>query len=296
MKIIDPHIHLFNLEQGDYHWLQVGNAPLWPDKALINKTYVENDLVLKPPLELAGFVHIEAGFDNNRPWRELAALEDGCNSHFRAIASTDLTASSQTFEQNIEKLAKLHSFIGVRHILDEHALTLLTNKQVLSNFKKLNDLASEMDQSLIFEAQLSLTEHAPVNGLCEVICANPDISFIISHAGFPPADIQTIEWQRWQNNLVKLSLFPHVAIKCSGWEMTNRNYQADWLNESFSCVIKAFGAKRMMLASNFPLCLFSKNSYQNYWQFIIASNFFQALAEQEKSALSYDNALHYYFK
>jgi len=288
MKIIDPHLHLFNTEQGDYYWLKTENAPFWPDKRLINKTFTEADLSLESPVELTGFIHVEAGFDNNQPWRELAALEQSCNRPFRAIASVDLTTSSQDFNSVIEELAKLRSFVGVRHILDEQALSLLTNQKVLDNITTLNK------NGLIFEVQLALIEHITVNSLCDVIADSPEISFIINHAGFPPADIHTIEWQRWQSNLEKLSFFPHVAIKCSGWEMTDRNYQVDWLNNNLSLIFAIFGVKNMMLASNFPLCLFSHNSYQDYWQAMINGDFFQTLSKQEKSALCYDNALRWY--
>jgi len=294
MKIIDPHLHLFNLNQGDYHWLKADNPPYWPDKPVINKTFKESDLALES-FSLAGFVHIEAGFDNSQPWRELAALEQTCNNPFRSIATIDLTSSSHDFKKCLIKLAKFSSFAGVRHSLDEQALSLLTNKQVQSNFKILNDFAKNTNQSLVFETHLALSEYASVNVLCEIIGDNSDISFIINHAGFPPTDMQTIEWQRWQSNLLKLSMFPHVAIKCSGWEMIDRNYQSTWLNENLAVVFNIFGAKRMMLASNFPLCLFNTGSYQDYWQSIISSKFFQALTEQEKSALCNDNALRWYF-
>jgi predicted TIM-barrel fold metal-dependent hydrolase len=294
MKIIDPHIHLFNLEQGDYHWLKADNPPFWSDKYLINKTFTEKDLSLDLPLALAAFVHIEAGFDNNKPWRELAALEHNCNETYKAIASIDLTASSNGFAHYLELLAEHRSFIGVRHILDEQALKLLTDKQVITNFKNLNDFAKNSNQDLVFETQLILYENTAVNALCDVISDNPDISFIINHAGFPPADIQEKQWLYWQNNLLKLATFSHVAMKCSGWEMTDRHYQPAWLNENLTLIFKYFGVKNMMLASNFPLCLFSHKSYQTYWQSIITSDFFQALTKQEKSALCYDNALCWY--
>jgi L-fuconolactonase len=288
MKIIDPHLHLFDLELGYYHWLQAENPPFWPDKQRINKSFSETDLVLTEPLFLSGFIHIEAGFDNEQPWRELAALEKTCNKPFRAIANIDLTSSSQQVDTVLEKLAEHPSFVGVRHLLDDQVLALLSNKQVINNISILNDTG------LVFEVQLSLIDQIPVAALCAVIENNLNIQFIINHAGFPPTDIHTIEWQRWQSNLTKLSLYPHVAIKCSGWEMTHRNYKADWLNESLSLIFTLFGAKKVMLASNFPLCLFRHSSYQAYWQSIISSNFFQALTEQEKSALCYDNALNWY--
>lgn len=294
MKIIDPHLHLFNLEQGDYQWLKAENPPTWPDKSLINKTFTENDLILENNLSLSAFVHIEAGFDNDQPWLELEALEYSCNKPFSAIANIDLTLTSKKFNECMAKLSHLTSFVGVRHILDEQSLTTLTNKQVLDNFAALNYIAKNEKRTLVFEAQLPLTEHIPVNKLCEVIHDNPNLTFIINHAGFPPLDIQTIEWQRWQSNLLKLTAYPHVKIKCSGWEMIDRNYSQTWLNKNLNLIFKLFGKDNMMLASNFPLCLLSNASYQSYWQSIINSEFFQALSTHEKSALCYDNALRVY--
>jgi predicted TIM-barrel fold metal-dependent hydrolase len=294
MKIIDPHIHLFNLEQGDYHWLKSDNSPFWPDKSAINKSFTESDLTLLPPLELAGFVHIEAGFDNSQPWRELEALEQSCNKPFQAIANIDLTASRHDFSQCLIKLAELRSFVGVRHILDEQALSLLSNKQVVNNLKVLNNYNYNAHVKLVFEAQLTLTDHASVNVLCDVINENPNINFIINHAGFPPACNHVKTRKLWQSNLLKIATHSNTAIKCSGWELTDRNYQAPWLNESLSVIFKVFGTKRMMLASNFPLCLLSKKAYQDYWALIISSDFVQALTKQEINALCYDNALYYY--
>lgn len=288
MKIIDPHLHLFALESGNYHWLKAGNPPFWPDKQLINRSFNETDIKLTEPLTLAGFIHIEAGFDNEQPWRELEVLAQNCTKPFRTIANIDLTSSNQHVNSVIEKLAEFPSFVGVRHLLDEQALALLNNKQVVNNIAVLND------KGLVFEVQLPLIEQGPVDALCAVIKNNPNVRFIINHAGFPPNDSKMKTWQDWQSNLTKLSCYAHVAIKCSGWEMTDRNYQATWLNDNLSSVFAIFGTNRTMLASNFPLCLFSHGNYQAYWQSILSSDFFHALSAQEKSALCYGNALHWY--
>jgi len=294
MKIIDPHLHLFDLAQGDYHWLKEENPPFWSDKHLINKTFKESDLTLKPPFNLASLIHIEAGFDNNQPWRELITLQQNCKTPFRAIAAIDLTLSSQNFNECLEKLIELDSFIGVRHLLDEQALSLLTSEQVLTNFTKLNDTAKKKSRQLIFETQLPLSGNASVDALCHLVNNCKSITFIINHAGFPPADINSSEWLHWQSNLLKLADYSHVAIKCSGWEMIERQYTQEWLTYNLTKISEAFGLDRMMMASNFPLCLFSHDSYQSYWHSITENRFFQALSAQEKSALCYDNALRWY--
>lgn len=294
MKIIDPHLHLFTLELGDYHWLKVDNPPFWPDKSLINKSFTEADLNLTEPYSLSGFIHIEAGFDNEQPWRELENLENNCQKPFRAIATIDLTTSCRHVNDVLNKLTELASFVGVRHLLDEQAMALLNNKQVLDNINLLNNFSALNHNTLVFETQLSLIERAPIEALSAVINSNPNILFIINHAGFPPTNTKTDTWKSWQNNLLKLSIFPHVAIKCSGWEMTQRAYSIDWVSKSLSVILSLFGEKRVMLASNFPLCLLSNHNYQAYWQTLLSSDFYQSLTEQEKSALCYDNALYWY--
>ena len=73
-RLFDPHVHLFDLSQGDYHWLRRKGAPFWPQKQAITRNFKQQDLHLKEPLQHCGAVHIEAGFDNAEPARELQWL------------------------------------------------------------------------------------------------------------------------------------------------------------------------------------------------------------------------------
>lgn len=298
IKIIDPHLHLFDLKQGEYHWLKADTPPLWPDKPLINKSFNEKDLALKAPLSLTGFVHIEAGFDNAQAWRELSYLQESCQLPFTAIASIDLTLETTNFTNQLNQLLDYTSFCGVRHILDDQALSLLNCKQVQENIHTLNNLANKCHtkRHFIFEVQLPLDDNPSVNSLCDVISHNKNLTFMINHAGFPSQNLESNSWDNWRVNLTQLSLFDNTAIKCSGWEMIDRQYthQRDWLNMNLESCFNAFGTHRMMLASNFPLCLFTHSNYDAYWQSLLNTPFMQAKNEQEKSALCYHNALKYY--
>lgn len=258
MKIIDPHLHLFNLEQGDYHWLKAENTPFWSDKEVINKSYSEQNIQLNTPLELCGFIHIEAGFDNKKPWRELAWLESYCHLPFHSISSIDLFLDSNNFSKQLSTLLAYKSFVGVRHILDDQALTILTNKQCQKNIQQLNI------RHLIFEVQMPLSDNNAVEHLCKLISSCPNITFIINHAGTPPYHMQTVAWHHWQSNLTKLAFYTNIALKCSGWEMIERGFDQVWLSTVLKICLSIFGDSRIMLASNFPLCLFT-HSYQAYW-------------------------------
>jgi len=260
MKIIDPHLHLFNLEQGDYQWLKAENPPHWLDKKKIIKNFSEKDLWLSAQLELTGFVHIEAGFNNQEPWREIQWLESHCTLPFKSIAGIDLQLAPSKFSQTITQLKKFKSVVGVRDILDENAIRYLSNQQVQNN------LALLAKEQLIFELQMPLNNLDSVYLLAEILAKVPLLSMVINHAGWPPQqESEESEYLCWLEGINILSTFKHCAIKCSGYEMTNRHYTAHWQQNIIKQCISSFGIERVMLASNFPLCTFH-SSYQNYWQ------------------------------
>jgi len=260
MKIIDPHLHLFNLEQGDYQWLKAENPPHWSDKKKIAKNFTEEDLCLSSPLELAGFVHIEAGFNNQEPWREIHWLESHCTLPFKSIAGIDLQLEPSVFSQRIIQLKKFKSVVGVRDILEDNAIRYLSNQQVQNN------LALLAKEQLIFELQMPLNNLDSVYLLADILTKTPHLSVVINHAGWPPfQQNKEDEHLHWLKGIKILSAFEHCAIKCSGYEMTNRNYTVLWQQNIIKHCISNFGIERVMLASNFPLCTFH-SAYQDYWQ------------------------------
>jgi predicted TIM-barrel fold metal-dependent hydrolase len=268
MKIIDPHLHLFNLDQGDYHWLKADNPPFWPDKSIISKNFIEQDLTLNQPLHLAGFVHIEAGFDNLNPWREVAWLEQHCRKPFRTIAFLDLSLEVSAFKSGLNKLKQFSSVVGIRHIFDDDALAL----QVLTQVKE--NLALVAEQALLFELQMPLDNLAAVDNIIAIAKAVPKLQLIINHAGWPTLNSTENNTENntkinaknsaWLTGLQCLSQVANCAIKCSGWEMSDRTYQLNTVKIVINDCLEYFGDDRVMLASNFPLCLFS-HSYQDYW-------------------------------
>ncbi|MDT0604690.1 amidohydrolase family protein [Thalassotalea castellviae] len=299
INVIDSHLHLFDLEQGEYYWLKPDKPPFWPDKHLIQKNFTEQELRLNKEFTLAGFVHIEAGFNNQQPWREISWLESHCQQPFRSIAGIDLTLENEAFAGVISKIKSYSSVVGVRDILDDSAVEYLSCQRVKNNLKHV------ADQQLIFEVQMPLIHEVSVNLLLDILKNTPNLQIIINHAGFPPTcyvsehaqtkqqvqlNPQKIAWQHWQTSIEKLSLSKQCTIKCSGFEMINRQYQSSWQLAIINTCVECFGINRVMLASNFPLCLLSQ-SYQEYWQSLIDN---QSFTQDELNSLCYLNAKRIY--
>lgn len=257
MKIIDPHLHLFDLAKGQYGWLKPDVSPFWPDKSIIHRDFSQQDLKLTPPLKLAGFVHIEAGFNNQQPWQEIAWLEHSLSLDFRSIGQIDLTASRTDFINTLAKLSRYSSLVGVRHILDQQAQSLLKQARVRTNLARL------AGANLIFEAQLNGCDTQAIGTLIAIAQAHPELTIILNHANFCPARQQ--DYRVWQKNIRALAQNDNIFIKASGWEMVERQYQPTRVSLVVSFLIECFGYGRVMLASNFPLCLFNK-SYDDLWQ------------------------------
>lgn len=281
MKIIDPHLHLFDKSLGEYAWLAPHNAPFWPDKALINKNFSIDDISLTAPFEHCGFVHIEAGFDNSQPWREIKWLQTLDTNLMKSIACVDLTLPSTEFNVILNDLCQYSSLCGVRHILDENAYSLLKNPQVQHN---LSQIAAH---DLIFECQLNGSDSAAMTLLTSMATSNPGLKIVINHAAFPAP--QKAEYLDWQSNMRDLAQCNNIYVKASGWEMLDRAYQQQQIQQIVTWLLSIFGNEKIILASNFPLCLFSC-SYQWVWQSYSQLDFNPATL----NALVYENAKNLY--
>ncbi|QOL27030.1 amidohydrolase family protein [Thalassotalea sp. LPB0316] len=260
IKIIDPHIHLFDITLGQYHWLAPENPPHWPDKAQIARSFGQQDLALTGEFALAGFVHIEAGFDNEQPWRELDFLTKHCTLPFKAIAYIDISQERASFNATLTQLTSYDCFQGVRYILEDVCDDFLSLPHIQQN------LLALAEQNILFEVQFALDNPLLTQALLNVLTLAPTFKLVINHCGFYP--INKTGQRIWYHNLKQLSAFENVYIKCSGLEMAdpkNRKIDANLLTEIINKCVKIFSTKRVMLASNFPLTTLVM-SYQSYWQ------------------------------
>lgn len=259
LSIIDPHVHFFDISQGDYHWLQPQNPPFWPDKQIINRQFNENELTLTKPLSLTGFVHIEAGFDNEQPWREIHWLEQTCTLPFRSVAYIDMLSSPINFSLALSRLMQFNSVVGVRYIFDDDFFRAGDNTQFIDNIR--SNLHALVNANLLFELHISFNDAAAVALFNQLLQQVPHLKVIINHAGFP----EEKSLPAWLSALKSFSQHTNVAVKCSGFEMGNREYLSQWQSHIIEACLRYFGENRVMLASNFPLTLF-KESYSDYWQ------------------------------
>jgi predicted TIM-barrel fold metal-dependent hydrolase len=186
----------------------------------------------------------------------------------------------------------------VRHILDDDARALLSSQQVLDNLRTL------ADRQLIFECQCDLTDAWVVEHIV-AFHATTSHRWVINHAGIGSDDTHAgpslahtssslTPVTNWFTHINTLAECPNIIVKASGWEMADRKYSAESITPIMGDLVKAFGYKRVMLASNFPLTILCQ-SYQDYWQMMHQILVQLDLDEEEQRALMGQNARSIYF-
>lgn len=275
-KIIDPHVHFFNLIEGQYSWLQGSNPPPWPNLEVIKAPSSFTQLQHACSFELSGLIHIEAGFDNQHPLNELNWLAKHLkNRTYKAVSYAQIDIPTTDFITAVTTQAH-PSLTGIRDITEGTDCTRLGNQYCLEN------LAFLSEQGLTFEAQFNIESSEACEKVVSYCQQLPHLRLVINHSGLP------INLNNWQTSIRLLAKLPNCFIKFSGFELLSDQVQAK-RQQCFDFITKHFSHQRIMFASNFPVCQI-KQSYQQCWQ----SHFALCKNESLWQQLSYTNAQYCY--
>ncbi len=92
----------------------------------------------------------------------------------------------------------------------------------------------------------------------------PSLMHVIDHLGKPAASRG--EWEPWASLMRRASELPNVYVKLSGFlnAATLANATAEQFRPYVDFVLEHFGAQRVMIASNWPVCLLGAD-YTRTW-------------------------------
>jgi predicted TIM-barrel fold metal-dependent hydrolase len=256
LRIVDCHVHLWDLSRARYGWLQ--DHPLPNNPAGDMAPIAHRDYLLKDYLaDTAGWrvdkiVHVEAGQPRDQQLAEtdwLQAMADDYGYPHGIVAGADLT--DPDLDALLEAHAARPNVRGVRQIVCWHADPLKTYNPAdpLLDPAWRAGFAKLAQHGLSFDLQLYPSQMASAVELAD---AHPDIPLIINHAGLPTdrdADGMTV----WREGLKALAERPQVSIKISGLGITDRAWTLQSIQPVVLACIEAFGTQRAMFASDFPV-------------------------------------------
>ncbi|HEX9509706.1 MAG TPA: amidohydrolase family protein [Puia sp.] len=275
MEGIDAHQHFWKFDPIRDSWIG-------PEMKVIQKDFLPADLL--PVLKAAGITgSVVVQSDQSEEENEFQ-LENAHRFDFikGVVGWVDLQAPYVE-----EKLAYYRAFPklkGFRHVLQGEKDRALMLKPA---FKKGIGLLQKFGFTydiLIYPDQLGYTR--------EFVASFPDQPFVIDHIAKPYIKDKKITAE-WKSAIRAVAAYENVSCKISG--MVTEGDWKNWKPEDFrpylDVVAEAFGPKRILYGSDWPVCLVAA-SYQQVWQLV--QDYFSSFSKEEQAAFFGGNAIKFY--
>jgi predicted TIM-barrel fold metal-dependent hydrolase len=292
LPIVDPHFHLWDLDHNYYPWLSDGVKPsAFGDYTAINKTYLIGDFLADAKNQnLVKAVHLDVGYDPKDPAGETRWLQGVADKHgfpHGIVGYADLRKPD--VGELLDEHMQYANFRGIRQSMNFHkdlAKTYLTEAEVSRTSEWRRGFRELAKRRLSFDLQLYYWQMEEFLNLARDF---PDVQIILNHTGMQVDGPD--HFPGWREGMRLLSQAPNVACKISGLGMGDWTWTTASIQPYVEEAIAAFGVKRCMFASNFPVDkLFSSyNAIFNAFKDITKD-----YSGDERAALFHDNAMRFY--
>jgi L-fuconolactonase len=271
---IDSHQHFWK-----YH--PVKDAWITDDMKVIQRDFMPEDL--EPVLmqyEFDGCIAVQAD-QSEQETLFLLELADQYSFIKGVVGWVDLRAPN--VDERLEYFSTFPKLKGVRHIVQgEPQDDFLLRKDFCRGISLLQQYQFTYD-ILIHPRHLKYAK--------EFVQRFPNQRFVIDHLAKPFIKEQI--WEDWKNDLDAVAEMSNVHCKISGMvtEADWKNWKVDDFTIYFESVWEAFGPKRVMFGSDWPVCLVAAD-YKQVCQIVDEHTVF--LSADEKAKLWGLNAQHFY--
>lgn len=234
--MIDAHQHFWQYEPDEYGWID-------ESMSAIRRDFLPADA--KCEMDRAG-VTASVAVQARQTLEETRWLLDLAVGHpfIRGVVGwIDLEGD---VDAQLAGFSDDRSLVGVRHIVQEEADGFLERPAFLEGIKRLDAFGLAYD-ILVSARQLPAA--------MSFACRFPRQLFVLDHLGKP--DLRHGELDVWRRHLEALAVLPNVYCKLSGLVT-----EADWhgwtpgqLRPYLDGALESFGPSRVMMGSDWPVCL-----------------------------------------
>ena len=280
MKIIDTHIHLWDLENGSYPWLE-------GDSSILNRSYFMDELEEQRKGTAVEYGVLVQAANNDQDTVYMLKVAEESNWIKGVVGWLPLTDPKQSEKLLEQKYLQNPYFKGVRHLIhNESDPNWLLQPSVLESLKIL------ADNELPFDVVGVLPEH--LETAIKVAEQLPNLNLVLDHLNQPPI-AQKLKFGNWGVLMEKASRYPNIHVKISGLgTTTGRPHQwlASDIYDYLEFVIGEFGYKRCFLGGDWPVSLLA-GSYTYTWK-QYENTLVDLLNENELKSVCFENAAEFY--
>lgn len=240
---IDAHQHFWSYSATEYPWIGPGMERL-------ARSYLPDDLA--PHLAAAGLdgsvaVQARQSLDETRWLLELAKAHPLIKG---VVGWVDLR--SDRVADELDEFADRPKLVGVRHVVqDEPDPRFLLGDAFVRGLRHLAPRRLTYDL-LLYPHQLPAA--------IELAGLLPEQPFVLDHLAKPQIkNGLDAAMEPWRSDIRALARYPNVSCKLSGLvtEAAWRTWQRSDFTPYLEIAIEAFGPSRLMIGSDWPVCLLS---------------------------------------
>lgn len=272
--IIDSHHHFWKYDPAEYDWIDDSMKKIRAD-------FLPDDLQMTiQEANVDGVVSVQARQSlDETEWLIGMANQ---NNFIKGVVGW-LPLIRKDFEGYLEKYSEEKLLKGIRHVIQgEHDPEFMLRKDFNHGITQLKKYSLVYD-ILVVERQLPNT--------IRFVDHHPDQVFVLNHIAKPL--IGRNELSPWKENIRELARRENVNCKISGM-VTEADYQK-WTTSQllpyFEVILEAFGPERLLLGSDWPVCLVA-TTYKN-WMDLVQKNI-TSLSETEQLKIMGGNATRLY--
>jgi len=233
----DTHMHLFGLDQLDYHWLK--NAPE------INKTFLPEDFITATrKARVKKIVFMESGAAPGSSLKEVKWVTDIAHRdpRIKGIVAKGKINKSGAIDPPVEELLATGWVKGIRGGI---------NSEILKSAYFIQSMDLLAKKKLSFDL---LPKPTLLADIASALKKAPDTTFILDHMGNP--DIRNNLFESWSKDITKLAEIPNLNCKISGIiNGAGKGWTIDLLKPYVHHVIEQFGFDRIVYGGNWPVVL-----------------------------------------
>lgn len=270
---IDAHQHF-------WHYDPVRDSWITDEMAVLQRDFLPDDL--RPVLEVHD-VHGTVAVQADQSEKETHFLLQLAESHsfIRGVVGwVDLLAPN--LGERLEHFSQSKRLCGFRHIAQAEADDFLARKDVARGIGRLSDFGFTYD---------ILVYHRQLPAAVSLVEKLPDTRFVIDHLAKPA--IKEGETEPWATHMRELAEHLNVWCKVSGMvtEADWAGWRQDDIRPYLDIVFEAFGTDRLMLGSDWPVCLLAAG-YGDVWTLLDA--YASQFPPSEREKLFGGNAVDFY--
>jgi L-fuconolactonase len=273
MPRIDSHQHFWKYDPVQHSWVD-------DDMAVIRKDFSPADL--HPVLQqnnIDGCIAVQA--DQREAETDYLLSLQKENDFIKSIVGwVDLRA--ENIRERLAHYKQFKAIKGFRHILQGEDPSFMLQPDFVRGIAALKEFGFTYDL-LIFPQHLFAAN--------ELVKQFPGQKFVIDHIAKPYIKAGLIE--DWKNDIEKIAVYDNVYCKVSGMvtEADHKLWKKEDITPYLDVVTKAFGTKRIMYGSDWPVCLVAAS----YDQMInIVKGYFASFTVAEQEDVFGNNAAAFY--